>query len=172
MSFLRDEPLDLGRLVGSVSAPERGAVACFLGVVRDHHEGKSVHRLEYSAYGPMAEAECGRIVAEARARWDAYVALEHRTGVLEVGDAAVAIAAAAPHRNAAFAACRHVIEEVKRRVPIWKREYYADGTVGWVDPTQTGRRAGGQVDRRAGGQAGSNSSLEPADTTGQNDWGV
>ncbi len=171
MSFLRDEPLDLGRLVGSVSAPERGAVACFLGVVRDHHEGKSVRRLEYSAYGPMAEAECGRIVAEARACWDAHVALEHRTGVLEVGDAAVAIAAAAPHRNAAFAACRHVIEEVKRRVPIWKREHYADGTVGWVDPT-AGRQAGGQAGRRADGQAGSDDVPEPAESAGQNDWGV
>lgn len=167
MSFLRDEPLDLGRLVGRVSAPERGAVACFLGVVRDHHDGKSVRRLEYSAYGPMAEAECGRIVAEACARWDADIALEHRTGMLEVGDAAVAIAAAAPHRNAAFAACRHVIEEVKRRVPIWKREYYADGTVGWVDPTQAGRRAVAPAVPTIG-----DPSPAPADGAGQNDWGV
>ena len=136
MSFLRDEPLDLSRLVVSVSAPERGAVACFVGTVRDHHEGKSVIRLEYSAYRPMAEVECDRIVAEARSRWDADVALEHRTGVLEIGEAAVAIAAAAPHRGAAFAACRYVIEEVKRRVPIWKRERYADGTVEWVGTGQ------------------------------------
>jgi molybdopterin synthase catalytic subunit len=167
VSFLLDEPLDLGRLVGRVSAPERGAVACFLGVVRDHHDGKSVRRLEYSAYGPMAEAECGRIVAEACARWDADIALEHRTGMLEVGDAAVAIAAAAPHRNAAFAACRHVIEEVKRRVPIWKREYYADGTVGWVDPTQAGRRAVAPAAPTMG-----DPSPAPADGAGQNDWGV
>lgn len=164
MSFLRDEPLDLSRLVVSVSAPERGAVACFVGTVRDHHEGKSVLRLEYSAYGPMAEMECDRIVAEARSRWDADVALEHRTGVLEVGEASVAVAAAAPHRGAAFAACRYVIEEVKRRVPIWKREHYADGTAGWVDPTQARRPPVGQAARDA--------SLGPVDGSSQDDWAV
>jgi molybdopterin synthase catalytic subunit len=109
----------------------------------------------------MAEAECGRIVAEARTRWSAEVALEHRTGMLEIGDASVAIAAAAPHRDAAFAACRYVIEQVKRRVPIWKREYYADGTVGWVDPT-TARRTAGQADGEAA----------PAESVSHNDWGV
>lgn len=164
MSFLRDEPLDLSRLVVSVSAPERGAVACFVGTVRDHHEGKSVLRLEYSAYGPMAEMECDRIVAEARSRWDADVALEHRTGVLEVGEASVAVAAAAPHRGAAFAACRYVIEEVKRRVPIWKREHYADGTTGWVDPTQARRPPVGQATRDA--------SLGQVDGSSQDDWAV
>jgi molybdopterin synthase catalytic subunit len=164
VSFLRDEPLDLGRLVVKVSAPERGAVACFVGTVRDHHEGKAVLRLEYSAYGPMAEAECARIVAEARDRWNADVALEHRTGVLEIGETSVAIAAAAPHRRAAFAACRYVIEEVKRRVPIWKREHYADGTVGWVDPTQARRPA---VSQTAG-----DASLGPGDAAGRDDWAV
>ena len=164
MSFLRDEPLDLTRLVATVSAPERGAVVCFVGTVRDHHEGKSVLRLEYSAYQPMAEAECGRIVAEARARWDATVALEHRTGVLEIGETAVTIAVAAPHRTAAFAACRYVIEEVKRRVPIWKREHYADGTVGWVEPTQVARRPVSQ----AAGDAGPGS----GEAAGQDEWAV
>jgi molybdopterin synthase catalytic subunit len=80
----------------------------------------------------MAEAECARIVAEAEARWPVRIALEHRVGALEVGDVAVAIAVGAPHRDEAFAACRHVIEDVKRRVPIWKKEFYADGTVEWV----------------------------------------
>jgi molybdopterin synthase catalytic subunit len=94
-----------------------------------------VLRLEYSAYAPMAEAECGRIAAEAEGRWPVAVALRHRVGTLEVGDVAVAIAAGSAHRDAAFEACRYVIEEVKRRVPIWKREYYADGTIAWVDPT-------------------------------------
>jgi molybdopterin synthase catalytic subunit len=164
VSFLRDEPLDLSRLVVSVSAPERGAVACFVGTVRDHHEGKSVVRLEYSAYRPMAEVECDRIVAEARSRWDADVALEHRTGVLEIGEASVAIAAAAPHRGAAFAACRYVIEEVKRRVPIWKREHYADGTIGWVESSQ--------ARRPPVGQAAGDASLGPVDSTSQDDWAV
>jgi molybdopterin synthase catalytic subunit len=80
----------------------------------------------------MAEAECRRIVEEAESQWPCVVALRHRIGTLEVGETAVAVAAASSHRDAAFAACRYVIEEVKRRVPIWKREVFADGTVEWV----------------------------------------
>jgi molybdopterin synthase catalytic subunit len=132
VGFLSSAPLDLATLAARVEAPERGAVASFLGLVRDHHGGRKVTRLEYSTYAPMAEAECARIVAEAEARWPARVALAHRIGALEIGDAAVAVAAGAAHRDEAFAACRFVIEEVKRRVPIWKREFYADGTVEWV----------------------------------------
>src|SRR5215207_6892244 len=131
MSFLSGLPIDLTALVAQVEAPERGAVASFLGLVRDHHGGREVNRLEYSAYAPMAEAECARIVAEAEARWPVRIALEHRIGALGIGDAAVAIAAGAAHREEAFAACRFVIEEVKRRVPIWKKEFYADGTIDW-----------------------------------------
>ena len=132
MAFLSRDSLELAALVARVQAPDRGAVASFLGLVRDHHGGRRVARLEYSAYGPMAEAECARIVGEAEGRWPVRVALEHRLGKLEIGDAAVAVAAAAAHRDEAFAACRFVIEEVKRRVPIWKKEFYADGTVEWV----------------------------------------
>ena len=132
MAFLSSSPLDLTALVGRVAAPEHGAVTSFLGSVRDHHGGRVVTRLEYSAYAPMAEAECARIVAEAEARWPVRIALEHRIGALAIGDAAVAIAAAAAHREEAFAACRFVIEGVKRRVPIWKQEFYADGTIEWV----------------------------------------
>ena len=135
MRFVTDRAIDLASLLAQVQAPDRGGIASFLGLVRDHHEGRGVLRLDYSAYGPMAEAECGRIAAEAETRWGAAVALRHRVGALQVGDVAVAVAAATGHRDEAFAACRYVIEEVKRRVPIWKREYYADGTVGWVDPT-------------------------------------
>lgn len=134
MPFLTELPIDLGRLHAAVQAPHRGGVAAFVGLVRDHHQGRAVLRLDYSAYGPMAEAECGRIVAEAEARWSVAVALQHRVGALAIGDAAVAVVVASAHREEAFAACRHVIEEVKRRVPVWKREYYADGTVAWVDP--------------------------------------
>ena len=135
MPFLTARPIELGELLASAQSPERGGVAVFLGLVRNHHGGRPVLRLEYSAYGPMAEAECARILAEASSRWDAAIALRHRTGTLEVGDAAVAIVAASAHREAAFAACRFVIDEVKQRVPIWKREHYADGSVAWVDPT-------------------------------------
>ena len=132
MAFLTDSPLDLGALVADVAADDRGGIASFIGMVRDHHQGRAVQALEYSAYAPMAEAECARIVEETERRWLVRVALRHRVGMLEIGDAAVAIAVAGPHRDEAFAACRHVIEEVKRRVPIWKRERYSDGTVEWV----------------------------------------
>lgn len=136
--YLHSDPLDLGGLVAAVSGPARGGIATFLGLVRDHHGGRAVLRLEYSAYAPMAEAECARIVAEAEARWPVRVGLAHRVGTLAIGDAAVAVVAAGDHRAEAFDACRYVIEEVKRRVPIWKREHYADGTVAWVDPTAPG----------------------------------
>jgi len=135
MDFLTEAPLDLAELVAEVSDTDRGGVATFLGLVRDHHEGRRVLRLEYSAYGPMAEAECATIVAEAEARWPVRIAVRHRLGMLAIGDAAVAVAAGGAHRDEAFAACRQVIEELKRRVPIWKKEFYADGSVGWVEPT-------------------------------------
>jgi len=143
--YLSQSALDLGALLASVQSPDRGGVACFLGTVRNHHGGREVLRLEYSAYAPMVEAECARIVAEAESRWQAAVALRHRIGRLEIGDAAVAVAAAAAHRDEAFIACRHVIEELKRRVPIWKREVYADGTVEWVG-------AGGEAGKRGSGE--------------------
>ena len=135
MPFLTPDPIELAPLTAAVESPERGAIASFLGVVRNHHGNRAVQRLHYSAYGPMAEAECERIVAEAEARWQVAVAMRHRTGRLEVGETAVAIVAGSAHRDEAFAACRWVIEELKRCVPIWKQEFFADGTVAWVDPT-------------------------------------
>jgi molybdopterin synthase catalytic subunit len=135
MSFLTDRTIELGELLAAAQSPERGGVAVFLGLVRNHHDGRPVLRLDYSAYGPMAESECARIVAEAAGRWDTAIALRHRIGTLDIGEAAVAVVAASAHREAAFAACRFVVDEVKRRVPIWKREHYADGSVAWVDPT-------------------------------------
>ena len=139
MSFLTDLPIDAASLLRSVERPDRGGITSFIGAVRNHHGGRAVTRLEYSAYGAMAEAECARIVAETEARWPVTVGLLHRVGRLEIGDVAVAVAVAGDHRDEAFAACRHVIEEVKRRVPIWKREIYEDGSEAWVDPTQAGR---------------------------------
>ena len=135
MAFLSARPLEVAALAAEVESSGRGAVVSFAGLVRDHHGGRAVVRLEYSAYEPMAEAECARIVAEAEARWPVAVALRHRLGELAVGETAVAAVASAAHRGEAFEACRHVIEQVKSRVPIWKREYYADGSVAWVDPT-------------------------------------
>lgn len=145
--YLTSDPLDIGLLVARVHAPSRGGIACFIGAVRNHQEDREVVRLEYSAYLPMAEAECARIVAEAESRWTCVIALQHRIGTLEVGDTAVAIAAASAHRDEAFAACRYVIEELKRRVPIWKRESYTDGSVEWVG-------SGEEVAKRESGEAG------------------
>jgi molybdopterin synthase catalytic subunit len=136
VGFLSQDTLDLAALIAELAAPERGGVASFLGLVRDHHEGRSVTGLSYTAYAPMAERVCGEIVGETETRWPVRVALRHRLGDLAIGDAAVAVAVAGDHRDEAFAACRYVIEELKRRVPIWKRERYADGTEAWVDPTQ------------------------------------
>ena len=138
MAYLVVHPIDASALLTQVHSPERGGTACFIGTVRDHHHGRSVLRLEYSAYAPMAEAECGRILAEAESRWDVVVALQHRIGQLAIGETAVAVAAASAHRGDAFLGCRYVIEEVKRRVPIWKREIYADGSIVWVDPSAGG----------------------------------
>jgi molybdopterin synthase catalytic subunit len=128
-----------------VSEPSRGGIATFLGLVRDHHAGRAVLRLEYSAYESMAEAESARIVAEAESRWPARVAMLHRLGDLAIGDVAVGVAVASAHRAQAFEACRFVVEELKHKVPIWKKEFYADGTIAWVDPTAD-RRSEGAAD--------------------------
>jgi len=138
MTYLTSKPIQLESLIEAVTSPSRGGVASFLGLVRDHHADRSVIELEYEAYGPMAEAECGRIVEEAESRWPVKVAVQHRIGKLVIGDTAVAIAAAGAHRDEAFEACRYLIEELKRRVPIWKRERYTDGSEAWVDPTAPG----------------------------------
>ncbi|HXE83876.1 MAG TPA: molybdenum cofactor biosynthesis protein MoaE, partial [Gemmatimonadales bacterium] len=95
-----------------------------------------VTAIEYSAYEEMVEAEFGRLLADARGRWpEARIAVRHRLGTIPVGEASIAIAAAAPHRAQAFEACRYVIEEVKRRVPVWKKELRVDGSEIWVDPS-------------------------------------
>jgi molybdopterin synthase catalytic subunit len=121
-----------------VASADRGGIASFVGLVRDHQGGRTVTALSYSAYEPMAELMCAEIVAEAERKWPVRVAVRHRLGDLAIGEAAVVVAAGGGHRDEAFAACRYVIEELKRRVPIWKRETYADGTVEWVDPTAEG----------------------------------
>lgn len=138
MSYLTTQPLDTEELARSIAAPDRGALVTFAGTIRDRHAGRSVVSLDYTAYGAMAEAVCSAIVREAEARWPVRVALAHRLGSLAIGDLAVAIVVAAAHRGPAFEACRWVIDELKTRAPIWKREGYADGTVAWVDPTAPG----------------------------------
>lgn len=135
MAHLTSATIDWPALVQAVGGPSRGGLAVFLGTVRDHHAGRTVVELEYCAYGPMAEATLAAVIGEAKARWPVTVGAQHRVGRLALGDVAVAVAVGADHREAAFAACRWVIEELKARVPIWKRERYADGSEAWVDPT-------------------------------------
>ena len=134
-------------MLALVQSPARGGIASFLGIVRDHQSGRAVVGLDYSAYAPMAEAVSQEIVSEAESRWDVAVSLLHRIGKLSVGDTAVAVVAASAHRDDAFLACRYVIEQVKRRVPIWKKEYYADGSVMWVGSGEAGMR-GRRKDRK------------------------
>lgn len=129
------EPISPAALLALVAGPDCGATCLFLGTVRDGPEDGGVTGIEYSAYEAMAGAELDRIIAEARRQWPAArVALRHRLGLVPTEEASIGIAAAAPHRADAFAACRYVIEEVKRRLPIWKKELRADGSVLWVDP--------------------------------------
>jgi molybdopterin synthase catalytic subunit len=133
---LSAEPLSLERVVSAVEHPGAGAVATFVGTVRNTNAGHAVTLLEYEAYASLACAEMGRILAEiAREIPGVRVAVHHRVGALEVGEAAVVCAASAPHRDEAFVACRLVIDRVKARVPIWKREHGPDGPywVGWED---------------------------------------
>lgn len=134
MVTLTDEPITIDPLLAHVSRPSAGGVAVFVGVVRDHAEGRAVTLLEYEAYRPMAIAEMQRIVAELQTA-DVTLAVAHRLGALRVGDTAVICVASAPHRGEAFAACRKLIDEIKARVPIWKREHGPDGAywVGWRD---------------------------------------
>ncbi|PYO89928.1 MAG: molybdopterin converting factor [Gemmatimonadetes bacterium] len=130
MHLTRD-PLDVGDLLAEVQSPERGGTCVFLGTVRND---AGVTSIDYSAYESMAVEEIERILAEARERWPrSRVMLQHRLGVIPVGEASIAIAAAAPHRDEAFAACRYAIEEVKKRLPVWKKELRGDGSEQWVE---------------------------------------
>ena len=132
--FLSAAPLDPRLLADRLLQPRAGALATFEGWVRDHNEGRHVLRLEYEAYGPLALKEGARILEEAHGRFGILNALcAHRTGALEVGAIAVWVGTCSPHRDAAFAACRYIIDEIKQRVPIWKKELYPEGDSGWVN---------------------------------------
>jgi molybdopterin synthase catalytic subunit len=133
---VRAEALSVDEALGMVAHAGAGGIAIFLGVVRDTNEGRAVTKLEYEAYGSMAIAEMDRICAGIEADVDgARVAALHRVGALAVGDIAVVCAASAPHRGEAFRACRLLIDRIKERVPIWKREHGPNGPywVGWED---------------------------------------
>ena len=129
---LVDGPLDVDRAVAAVAVLGCGAVVVFLGTVRDHHAGRPVERLTYSAYRSMATEVLRRIVADLAAEHDRVrAAIVHRLGEVLVGEPSVVIAVASPHRAAAYEASRAALERLKREAPIWKREHYADGASRW-----------------------------------------
>jgi len=129
------EPISMAALEARVADPGAGAVVTFAGTTRNETGGREVVSLTYEAYGEMAAAKLAEIGEEIAARFDVLrVAIEHRTGTLSVGEVSVGIAVSSAHLPAAFDACRHAIEAIKKDVPIWKREEFADGTSEWVHP--------------------------------------
>ena len=138
MFRVTDKPIDLKELVDYVSDPEAGAIASFIGTTRNNNEGRKVIALDYDGYSEMAEKELARIGADAKTKWPiCRMAIIHRLGPVQITEASVIIAVSAGHRDAAFAACRFAIEEIKKTVPIWKKEVYEGGEI-WIG-TQTGR---------------------------------
>ncbi len=129
-----ETPLAPALLDEAVAAPSRGAVVQFWGLVRNLHEGRQVVAVTYDAFQALAESTLREIAREAEERFgpDLGVAVFHRIGRLEVGQASVAIAAGAPHRDAAYRANRYIIEEIKVRLPVWKQEHYVDGQSAWL----------------------------------------
>ena len=136
-SELVRRPIDVSSLIGEAASAGRGATAVFVGTVRDFNDGRTVAGIEYSAYDAMAQREMMTIAVEAEAQHGApHIVVEHRLGMLAVGETSIAIAVAHERRAPALDAMRYVIEEFKRRVPIWKLEHYVDGTREWTDPTR------------------------------------
>lgn len=132
-SRITDQPIDAAALLTDCTTTADGAALLFVGVVRDHNEGRQVGHLEYSAYTAMAERVLLEIALEAANRWQTgRISVVHRIGRLELGEASVAIAVASPHRDGAYQASRYIIDELKKRAPIWKREGYLQGESEWL----------------------------------------
>jgi molybdopterin synthase catalytic subunit len=133
-SRITDTPIDPGEALAQVGDPEHGAAILFLGTVRRRNEGRIVRGMRYDAYIAMAEEVLRTIAREtADAAASEQVSLVHRVGELAIGEVSVAIAVSSPHRAQAFAAARHAIEEIKRRLPVWKQEHYVEGDAAWLD---------------------------------------
>jgi len=136
MATLVRAPIDSAALIREAARPDCGAIALFLGTSRDHHEGRRVVRLEYEAYESMAAAALDQLEREACAKFPiATCTIIHRLGEVPLAEASMAVVVAAAHRAAAFDASRWVVDELKRTVPIWKKEHFADGDVQWVKGT-------------------------------------
>lgn len=131
--IVHSRPIDVAAIVAEVTGPANGAVSLFLGTVRDTNQGRPVLAIEYSAYSEMAERELAALAQEAVEMFGTeHVVIEHRTGYVALAEPSVVIAVASPHRAAAQDASRWIIEQLKQRVPIWKKEHYVDGTREWV----------------------------------------
>ena len=134
---MSEDPIRPEELLNAGSTAE-GAVSLFVGRVRDHNAGRQVKRLHYEAYDEMAERELLGILSEAAGRWEVgEVAAVHRIGSLELGETSLAVLVTAPHRATACEASRHIVEEIKRRLPVWKKEEYVDGQEEWVRPSSS-----------------------------------
>ena len=132
MIHITDDELDPGAVTALVQHPGAGAIVTFVGTTRDNTAGRTVLRLEYEAYRPMADQQLQRVAEEMRERWDLTgVAIHHRLGRLEIGEASLVVAASSAHRQAAFEACHFSIDRIKQIVPIWKKEFFEGGEV-WV----------------------------------------
>ncbi len=130
---ITSDPLDPARLLARVGSPEDGAVLLFLGTVRNHADGRSVSGMQYEGYREMALEVLGRIAEEASERFSTpNLAVTHRLGALEIGEVSVVVAVSSPHRAEAYGASRYVMEEIKRRLPVWKKEFYVEGAAEWV----------------------------------------
>ncbi len=130
-----EDPLDLSQLVAFVASPKAGAISTFSGTTRDNFEGRKVLSLEYEAYGPMAEKEMHKIADQIREKWPEVLklALVHRIGRVEIGEASVVIAISSPHRVDSLHAVEYAIDEIKAVVPVWKKEFYEDGEGAWKE---------------------------------------
>jgi len=131
-SYISADPLDMVALLQRAHHPGAGAVVLFSGEVRDNNRGREVTHLEYESYAPLAEKTIGGILQEAREKWRLHIALaQHRVGKVAIGETAVIVITACAHRSEAYAANQYIIDRIKHEAPIWKCEYYADGTHEW-----------------------------------------
>lgn len=134
MMRITESPIRPDELREALDDPAAGACAAFEGWIRNENEGRRVLRLEYEVYEPLAVTEGEKVIAEARAKFPfLHAACVHRAGLLEIGECAVWVGVSSGHRDEAFLACRYIIDQVKIRLPIWKKEHYADGHSGWVN---------------------------------------
>ena len=137
MAELTNQPIAVDRLLAEGARPDCGAIAVFVGTTRDHHQGRRVTRLSYEAYEPMALAALESLERAVLARFEvAACRIVHRLGEVPLAEASVVVTVAAGHRGPAFEACRWAMEELKRTVPIWKKEFYAEGGEAWVEGTR------------------------------------